>query len=239
MKKFLALMTAGLLVVGCFGMTAFAAGTESSYTVKASASEVTVGDTVEVTVAVDDCSESGIKNVEFVVDLPEGLTFVDGSSKAASFGSSLLGLTMNEDNLKVSAMGGDVYKGAAATLITFKCTADKAGEYTIGLTGAYLTDASYSDYPAAVTTTKVVVAEKAVTPDTPDKPDAPVVPDTPDEPDTPVVPDTPVEPEKPDAPSADEGTSPPTGDNSAMAGIAVVCVAAVAGVVIARKRMMA
>ena len=165
MKKVLSMLLTTALVLSCLIGSAFAADTWGGYTISASKSEAAVGDTVDFTVYLDDCSalEGGVHNIEFKVTLPEGLSYVSGSGKLNADFESKTGLTsprFNEKALKVSALGAlsQGYTGGKIAVLTFSCKVEKEGALQVGLTSIVLTDQDCASRTPAVTTATVTAS---------------------------------------------------------------------------------
>lgn len=165
MKKALSMLLTTALVLSCLISSAFAADTWGGYTVSADKSEAAVGDTVDFTVYLDDCSalEGGVHNIEFKVVLPEGLSYVSGSGKLNADFESKTGLNsprFNEKALKVSALGAlsQGYTGGKIAILSFRCKVEKEGALEVGLTSTVLTDQDCASRTPAVTNAVVTAS---------------------------------------------------------------------------------
>lgn len=78
-KKILAFMLCFAFLFNIFPMNAVvnAAGETITYTVKADKTEAYPGDTITYTITMK--QTGGLSGIEFTADIPEGLTYVDGS----------------------------------------------------------------------------------------------------------------------------------------------------------------
>ena len=86
MKRIISVILCMVMLLSCTTITAFAAG--DMYSVETASSNVKAGDTVEFDVFINDCSgigsgtDTGIRNFEFKLSIPSGLTFVSGTIDA-------------------------------------------------------------------------------------------------------------------------------------------------------------
>ena len=164
MKKAVSLFMALMLMLSMNTVNLFAADTWGGYTVVASKTAANVGETVEVTVYLDDCSalSGGVYNVNFFIDLSDGLEFVSGSAEldADAFEAStgMEKLAFNEAGREgvpytVWALGAltQGYTGGQVKIISFDCKVTAAGTQTITLTSPELTDVAGAGKLANVT----------------------------------------------------------------------------------------
>ena len=123
MVKKLALLLCLVMALSAFAVNAFAAE-EANIVIEADKTVVQPGDTVNITVSLVDADklEGGVWFVEFKIALPEGVTFVSGSSEV--FDDEFDQPKFNEKTLKYGMMGryGDGYTGGKLTLLTFQVT---------------------------------------------------------------------------------------------------------------------
>ena len=123
MVKKLALLLCLVMALSAFAVNAFAAE-EANIVIEADKTVVQPGDTVNITVSLVDADklEGGVWFVEFKIALPEGVTFVSGSSEV--FDDEFDQPKFNERTLKYGMMGryGEGYTGGKLTLLTFQVT---------------------------------------------------------------------------------------------------------------------
>ena len=165
MKKTFGLLLSLIMLISCLPVTAFAAETWGGYTVEASKTTAEVGDTVDYTVYLDDCSglAGGVWNIEFAVVLPEGMSYVSGKlNDEFTAKTGMISPDFNPDAMKVSALGAlDAgYTGEKIAILTFSCTVEKTGSLTVGLTETVLSDQNSVSQTPNVTTATVTVTEK-------------------------------------------------------------------------------
>lgn len=147
MKKFLTILLSVMLLVSCLTVNAFAAD-GLAITVEADKTEVAAGDTVNYTVYLENGNKlaNGIFAYEFVLVIPEGLTFVAGSGKADI--AEELGFDrpkFTEHTMKATSGNGAFgqgFMGAKGAVMTFQCTvdADAAGELKVELSNTKVGD---------------------------------------------------------------------------------------------------
>ena len=134
MIKKLALLLCLVMALSAFAVNAFAAE-EANIVIEADKTVVEPGDTVTITVSLDNAAklEGGVWSVYFELVLPEGLTIVPGSSDVP--GDVFTLPEFDEDLLLYGTMGrfGSGYTGAKTTLVTFQVTVDAqaAGDLVI------------------------------------------------------------------------------------------------------------
>lgn len=156
MKKFLTILLSVMLLVSCLTVNAFAAD-GLAITVEADKTEVAAGDTVNYTVYLEggDKLANGIFAYEFVLVIPEGLTFV-ASSVDVEMADEVLGFkmaTFNKNTMKgTSGLGasGQGFMGAKGAVMTFQCTvdADAAGELKVELSNTRIGDGAWLAHEA-------------------------------------------------------------------------------------------
>ena len=131
-KRVLAIVLAIVMLVGIIPTTfVFASESTATLTVIANKSVVHPGDVIEFSVELTQTGD--IAAIEAYVDLPAGLTLVDGSFAAAT-DKSTLGwddFTVDEDYLMVYGYGSKGYTETSTTLATFKCVVDADAEGTL------------------------------------------------------------------------------------------------------------
>ena len=132
MKRIISVILCMVMLLSCTTITAFAAG--DMYSVETASSNVKAGDTVEFDVFINDCSgigsgtDTGIRNFEFKLSIPSGLTFVSGTIDAGF--ASTTGFNnpaFNPGALKASSFGiagAGGYTGGKVKVMTFNCTVD-------------------------------------------------------------------------------------------------------------------
>ena len=161
-----------VMLLSCTTITAFAAG--DMYSVETASSNVKAGDTVEFDVFINDCSgigsgtDTGIRNFEFKLSIPSGLTFVSGTIDAGF--ASTTGFNnpaFNPGALKASSFGiagAGGYTGGKVKVMTFTCTVDSdaVGSLAVSLINAKYTVGTTSNVatvtPASVTIVKAPIA---------------------------------------------------------------------------------
>lgn len=140
MLKNMLTMLLCVVLASCLVQEVFAEG-GVSIEVEAAAVEVKAGDTVDYTVYLcgADTLDGGVWAYEFVLEIPEGLSFVSGSGNVSS--AAIRGFIMpafNETTKKcTSGMGaiGEGFTGAKVPLLTFRCKVEngEADKLTISL----------------------------------------------------------------------------------------------------------
>ena len=172
-----------VMLLSCTTITAFAAG--DMYSVETASSNVKAGDTVEFDVFINDCSgigsgtDTGIRNFEFKLSIPSGLTFVSGTIDAGF--ASTTGFNnpaFNPGALKASSFGiagAGGYTGGKVKVMTFTCTVDSdaVGSLAVSLINAKYTVGTTSNVatvtPASVTIVKAPIASVSAKVDAPQK----------------------------------------------------------------------
>ena len=172
MKRIISVILCMVMLLSCTTITAFAAG--DMYSVETASSNVKAGDTVEFDVFINDCSgigsgtDTGIRNFEFKLSIPSGLTFVSGTIDAGF--ASTTGFNnpaFNPGALKASSFGiagAGGYTGGKVKVMTFTCTVDSdaVGSLAVSLINAKYTVGTTSNVatvtPASVTIVKAPIA---------------------------------------------------------------------------------
>ena len=122
-KRLLAIVLAIVMLIGIVPTTfAIASSSTATLTVKANKATVNPGDEVEFSVELAQTGD--IAAIEAYVELPAGLTLVEGSFTAATNKTTLDwdDFTVDEDYLMIYGYGSKGYTGTPLTLATFKCT---------------------------------------------------------------------------------------------------------------------
>ena len=158
MKKIFSLLLAVMLLVSGMSLAAFA-DTSASYSVTVSDSTAEIGDTVTISVALNECAD--VWNVYFELALPSGLKYVSSSVNsnfAEETGMKELGF--NESAMVCSAFGAlDAgYTGGAVNMLTVTCEVVEAGELTVSLNNAAVYDENGYSVKAGVSSASVSVA---------------------------------------------------------------------------------
>ena len=146
------------------------AGPSMDVTVKASATTVDVGDTIDYTVY---GTGAGVTALQFNLEIPEGLTFVTDSGVVPSGLKSYLGWAATDWTEKVVDKDTGLVTdypmiwtgyndlpsvfGEGTILMTFSCTADAAGTYEIGVDELLPFDENYEEFPATLSVDAVTV----------------------------------------------------------------------------------
>ena len=183
MKRIISVILCMVMLLSCTTITAFAAG--DMYSVETASSNVKAGDTVEFDVFINDCSgigsgtDTGIRNFEFKLSIPSGLTFVSGTIDAGF--ASTTGFNnpaFNPGALKASSFGiagAGGYTGGKVKVMTFTCTVDSdaVGSLAVSLINAKYTVGTTSNVatvtPASVTIVKAPISTVTASVDTPVK----------------------------------------------------------------------
>ena len=145
------------------------AGPSMKVTVKASATEVNVGDTVDYTVYAEG---NGVTALQFNVGVPAGMTFVSGSGAVPTGLKEYLGWAATDWTEKVvdNKTGTVDYPmiwtgyndlpsefGKDTVVMTFSCTADAAGVYEINIYDLLPFDENYEEFEASLSVDAVTV----------------------------------------------------------------------------------
>ena len=172
MKRIISVILCMVMLLSCTTITAFAAG--DMYSVETASSNVKAGDTVEFDVFINDCSgigsgtDTGIRNFEFKLSIPSGLTFVSGTIDAGF--ASTTGFNnpaFNPGALKASSFGiagAGGYTGGKVKVMTFTCTVDSdaVGSLAVSLINAKYTVGTTSNV-ATVTPASVTIMKPPIT----------------------------------------------------------------------------
>lgn len=156
-KRLLAIVLAIVMLIGIVPTTfAIASSSTATLTVKANKATVNPGDEVEFSVELAQTGD--IAAIEAYVELPAGLTLVEGSFTAATNKTTLDwdDFTVDEDYLMIYGYGSKGYTGTPLTLATFKCTvaANAEGQLEVDLYDLTALDAMMDDkHPVAVPVT--------------------------------------------------------------------------------------
>lgn len=179
-KRILSIFVCIALIMTSLSINAYAAG--EMYSVEADCLTATSGSTINYSVYLNDCSgiDTGVRNFEFTLSIPSGLTFVSGTIDANL--STITGFNMPSFNAtakKASSMGimgtGDGYKGGKVKIMTFSCTVDEgiSGNKEVSLSGAKYTVGTTSNSAtvlgATVNITKAPITTASATVDAPSK----------------------------------------------------------------------
>ena len=163
-KKLLSLILSFVLILACIPVT-MAAGVPT-LEVTADKEYVTVGDIVNYTVTLKgaDSFEDGVWNVTFKLDLPEGLTCVEGTvADGFADATAFLNVTFNLDTLMFTSFGAmmEGYKGGDIVCMTFSCEVTaESGDLTASLMNTDLSD-GYNSHEANVVVATVKSHEHA------------------------------------------------------------------------------
>ena len=151
-----------LLMAMCAGMmNVHAAEAEITVEVRASKTEVQVGDTVEFTVL---ATGSGVVAMQFNVELPEGLRYVPNSGKTPENLAQKLGVPA-ADWTEVSMMftfyndiGITFAKGTE--ILSFSCVAEKEGEWSVNLYELLPFNGDFEEFVPKLQVQKVTVTDE-------------------------------------------------------------------------------
>lgn len=147
----------------CGMMTAQAAEAEITVQVRASKTEVRVGDTVEYTVL---ATGSGVVAMQFNLQLPEGLTYVPNSAKTPENLAQKLGVPAadwTEQSMMFTFYNDIGITFAKGTeILRFSCVAEKEGAWNVELYELLPFDGEFMEF-----TPKLQVQTVNVTGDTP------------------------------------------------------------------------
>jgi hypothetical protein len=132
--------------------------------VTADRTEAEPGDTVNFTVSLGPVSEMG--TMQMVLDIPKGMTYVDGSGKLADGLKSKLGydyMDFTEKSLMINGMASaaDYSAGSETVLCTFSCTVDDGykGKAEVGLTNLeFLSCEDWTDHTGDYAVSKAVIS---------------------------------------------------------------------------------
>lgn len=171
-KKIISYVLALAMVLMLFPTFAFAA-TNFTLTVTADKANPSVGETVVFTVtinATDDAANYG--GFQFDLDIPSGLSYVDGSGKIIDGAAAAIGADA-DCSFTVTAYAKRVFVASEnglsnltnQKLLTFSCTVDEGatGEKTMTLSNVEVTDKSYDIVEHAITPATVNIAAAPTT----------------------------------------------------------------------------
>ncbi len=160
-KRALAVLLSLMMMVSMLSISAFAASSVT-FKVEASVTDAVAGDTVTYTVSM--VEPVSVYNYEFILDIPEGLTYVAGSGVIdATFATKFMGAAFLETNLKSTSMCAvdsiNGFTGDQITVMTFQCTVDGdvGGDLTVGLKGAKFVNENMASVVATVDTSAAAV----------------------------------------------------------------------------------
>lgn len=171
-KKIISYVLALAMVLMLFPTFAFAA-TNFTLTVTADKANPSVGETVVFTVtinATDDAANYG--GFQFDLDIPSGLSYVDGSGKIIDGAAAAIGadadcsFTVTADAKRVFVASENGLSNLTnQKLLTFSCTVDEGatGEKTMTLSNVEVTDKSYDIVEHAITPATVNIAAAPAT----------------------------------------------------------------------------
>lgn len=171
-KKIISYVLALAMVLMLFPTFAFAAA-NFTLTVTADKANPSVGETVVFTVtinATDDAANYG--GFQFDLDIPSGLSYVDGSGKIIDGAAAAIGadadcsftVTADAKRAFVASENG-LSNLTNQKLLTFSCTVDEGatGEKTMTLSNVEVTDKSYNIVEYAITPATVNIAPAPTT----------------------------------------------------------------------------
>lgn len=148
----------------CGMMTAQAAEAEITVQVRASKTEVRVGDTVEYTVL---ATGSGVVAMQFNLQLPEGLTYVPNSAKTPENLAQKLGVPAadwTEQSMMFTFYNDIGITFAKGTeILRFSCVAEKEGAWNVELYELLPFNGDFEEFPAKLQVQSVKVTGKAET----------------------------------------------------------------------------
>lgn len=171
-KKIISYVLALAMVLMLFPTFAFAAA-NFTLTVTADKANPSVGETVVFTVtinATDDAANYG--GFQFDLDIPSGLSYVDGSGKIIDGAAAAIGadadcsFTVTADAKRVIVASADGLSNLSnQKLLTFSCTVDEgaSGEKTMTLSNVEVNDKSYNTVEHAITPATVNIAAAPTT----------------------------------------------------------------------------
>jgi len=167
MNKPIRIMISILLTVFLFtalfpANIAMAAG-NISLTVTPSTTTAKVGDEVTFTVSMGSAAGTDFLGFQFDISIPAGLTFKPGSGTVTLPAN---GWMVNLDETpKLMATGfGPEYNGIGLDLMTFVCTVNAPGSYTVTLTNVGLYDGLVNPIMSSVTSATVNVGQANTSP---------------------------------------------------------------------------
>ena len=122
-KRIIGFLLACVMMLTLLPTMAFASTTTLKVT--ANKTKVNPGDTVTFTVSIGAVEK--LRSLEFVLDVPAGMTYVANSAKTANNLKDTLGTAAAELTKKFTAYGDGAYTNSKDTvLLTFNCTVDTA-----------------------------------------------------------------------------------------------------------------
>ena len=142
MKKLLAIL-ACVALLACLLTISVSAAETAGVVVTADKTDVIPGDTITYTVTLTNAAlvDGGVWNFEYYLNIPEGLTLVDGAPVDATV---FMLNTFNKDAKMGTSMGrlGTGYVGEDLVLAQFTCTVNEGveGELTVSTFGVVITD---------------------------------------------------------------------------------------------------
>lgn len=157
MKRFITcLILLALLLTGA--MSVYATDSEVTVQVRASQTEVSVGDTVECTVL---ATGTGVVAMQFNLQLPEGLRYVPNSAATPENLAQKLGVPA-ADWTELSMMftfyndvGITFAKGTE--ILRFSCVAEKEGDWVVDLYELLPFDENFEEFTPTLQTQKITV----------------------------------------------------------------------------------
>ena len=163
LKKLTGVLLCLVLAFSVCPKTAFAAGA-TEITITPDRAEVYPGDTITYTITLG--AVERMQGFEFKIVVPDGLTYNAGSYHVTdglkeTFGSEKADFT--ESSKIFIVYGGGCYTSASPTqIMTFTCTADAVGDYTVKMTGIDVSDPEYGgiDWTPEEPSCTVTVKEK-------------------------------------------------------------------------------
>ena len=140
-RKILSMLLGVVFLVNGMAFPAFAVG-KAALNVEADKATVQAGEVITYTVYLCDSQNvpGGVWNYGFTVDIPQGLTYIDGSGKIDSGFENATGFAspgFGEDSLTSTAFGafGAGYTGGKVAILSFQCmvNADAKGNLSVSL----------------------------------------------------------------------------------------------------------
>lgn len=170
--RLISILTILVLVIGLIPIpNVFAAGS-FSITITANKANAVSGDEITYTITAN--ATEGVTVLDFVLDIPEGLTFVVGSGTVAKdimAGSSVIAeQDFTEGPMLYTFAHSEAFELKNKVLGTFKCTVDnnKSGDFTVGVKDLEVADSDYEELSSSNITTsyptvKVIISATGVT----------------------------------------------------------------------------
>lgn len=150
------LMLVALLLTGA--MSVYATDAEVTVQVRASQTEVSVGDTVEFTVLV---TGTGVVAMQFNLQLPEGLAYVPNSAATPENLAQKLGVPAadwTEQSMMFTFYNDVGITFAKGTeILRFSCVAQKAGDWVVDLYELLPFDENFEEFVPTLQTQKITV----------------------------------------------------------------------------------